>query len=313
MLVRWSRVRMLAGLGVTACAGATTLQAPAAGPRILIPADSLAALIGREPAAGRVDSPLVILRVARPGGADSARIPGSRDLAFDALVVERDGLPNELPPVAALDSLFESVGVTDRSRLVLYGDPLEAARAFFTLDALGHGDHVAVLDGGIPAWRAAGRPLGPGAPWRPAAGGGFTPRTAAAPVVDAAWVAARIGDPHIALIDSRPPEEYRGERPGAGITRPGHIPGAGSLFWKTTLVSDSLPRLRDADSLRAMLAALGAGPGDTVVAYCRTGVQASHVYLVARSLGFATRMYDASFIDWSRQTALPVVRGPAPR
>ena len=72
-------------------------------------------------------------------------------------------------------------------------------------------------------------------------------------------------------------------------------------------------KLRNADSLRAMLAAPGAGPGNTVVAYCRTGVRASHACLVARSLGFATRTYDASFIDWSRQAALPVVRGPAPR
>jgi thiosulfate/3-mercaptopyruvate sulfurtransferase len=50
-----------------------------------------------------------------------------------------------------------------------------------------------------------------------------------------------------------------------------------------------------------------------VVTYCRTGVQASHAYLVARLLGFSVRMYDASFIDWSRQTDRPVVRGAAPR
>ena len=85
------------------------------------------------------------------------------------------------------------------------------------------------------------------------------------------------------------------------------------MFWKTTIVADSLPRLRDADSLRARFAAAGAEPGDTVVTYCRTGVQASHLYLVARSLGFTVRMYDGSFIDWSRRTELPVTRGAEPR
>ena len=313
MIIRWSRIRALAGLGVTACVAATTPQAPAARPRVMIPADSLAALIAREAPAGRVDSPLVILRVARAGGADSARIPGSRDLAFEALVVERDGLPNELPPVAALDSLFESAGVTDQARVVLYGEPLEAARAFFTLDALGHGDHATVLDGGLSAWRAAGGAIVKDAAPAARGSGRLTPRGRPGLVVDAAWIAARTGKPRIALVDARPPEEYRGDRPGAGVTRPGHIPGAGSLFWKTLVVSDSLPRLRDADSLRALFAAAGAEPGDTVVTYCRTGVQASEAYLVARYLGFPVRMYDASFIDWSRQPDRPVVRGAAPR
>lgn len=308
MTIRWSS--LIAGL---ALAGAPPPRPATPVHHVMIPADSLAALIAREPAAGRADSPLVILRVARAGGADSARIPGSRDLAFESLVVERDGLPNELPPVAALDSLFEGVGVTDRSRIVLYGEPLEAARAFFTLDALGHGDHAAVLDGGISAWRMAGGAVAGGATTAARGSGRFTPRGRPGLVVDAAWVAARSGDRRIALVDARPPEEYRGDRPGAGVTRPGHIPGAGSLFWKTLIVSDSLPRLRDTDSLRARFAAAGVEPGDTVVTYCRTGVQASEAYLVARHLGFPVRMYDGSFIDWSRQPERPVVRGAAPR
>jgi thiosulfate/3-mercaptopyruvate sulfurtransferase len=297
---------------VLVTAPAPVTHAPAGRQSVLISANSLAALIAREPAAGRADSPLVILRVVQTGAADTARIPGSRDLAFDALVVERDGLPNELAPVTALDSVLESVGVGDRSRIVLYGEPLEAARAFFTLDALGHGEHAAVLDGGIAAWRAAGGALAAG-PQRVAARGRLTSRPDAGRVVDAAWVAARSDSPHIALIDARPPEEYRGDRPGAGVTRPGHIPGAGSLFWKTTLVSDSLPRLKDADSLRALFAAAGVKAGDTVVTYCRTGVQASHAYLVARYLGFPVRMYDGSFIDWSRRPTLPVTKGASPR
>ena len=49
-------------------------------------------------------------------------------------------------------------------------------------------------------------------------------------------------------------------------------------------------------------------PGDTVVAYCRTGMQASFAYFVARYLGYETRMYDASFMDWSRRAELPAER-----
>lgn len=280
---------------------------------ILISADSLAALIGREEK-GAAAPRVVILYVARGGAAaDTTRIPGARDLPLDALVVERDGLSNELPPVSALDSVFESVGVTDDARIVLYGEPLAAARAFFTLDVLGHGGHTAVLDGGMQAWLARGGPIARGSsPGSAGVRGRFNPQLAGEQVVDAPWVAAHAGNPHIALIDARPPEEYRGERAGEGVARPGHIPGAVSLFWKRTLVSEALPRLKDADSLRALFAEAGAAPGDTVVTYCRTGVQSSQAYFVARYLGFAVRMYDASFIDWSRQSARPVARGPAP-
>ena len=258
---------------------------------------------------------VVVLHVARSREPyDSARVPGARFLPLGAIVTERDGIPNELPDIAVLDSVFESVGVTDDVRVVLYGEPLAAARAFFTLDVLGHGDRVKLLDGGIPAWRAAGRTVASGPDTAPAArvpSGAFTPRLAADRMVDAQWIAARLGDSTIALVDARPPEEYSGAVAGEGVTRPGHIPGAASLFWKQALVSDSAPRLRDTSALRELFAAAGAQPGDTVVAYCRTGVQASHAYFVARLLGYTVRMYDGSYLDWNRVAARPVRRGEA--
>jgi len=282
---------------------ATDDAAGMVGAGILRSADSLAA----ELATGRV----VVLHVARSRAEyDSAHVPGARYLPLAELVTERDGLPNELPAVAALDSVFTSVGVTDDAPVVLYGEPLAAARAFFTLDVLGHGDHAAVLDGGLAAWRAAGHAVTDAVPAdTTAAADAFTPRYAAERLVDADWVAAHAERPGYALIDARPPEEFSGERPGDGVVRPGHIPGARNLFWKRALVADSLPRLEDVDSLRALLSAAGVEPGDTVVTYCRTGVQASHAYFVARYLGFPVRMYDGSYLDWIRQP----VSGGAPR
>jgi thiosulfate/3-mercaptopyruvate sulfurtransferase len=257
---------------------------------------------------------VVVLHVARARAEyDRARIPEARFLPLGALLVERDGLPNELPDVAVLDSVFTSTGVTDDARIVLYGEPLAAARAFFTLDVLGHGDHVALLDGGLEAWRARGHPIAEGTAADPAAtrggAGSFTPRYAAERLVDAAWVSAHASDPSFALIDARPSEEFSGERPGEGVVRPGHIPGARSLFWRRALVSDSQPRLKDATALRALFAAAGAERGDTVITYCRTGVQSSHAYFVARYLGFEVRMYDGSYLDWNREASRPVERG----
>jgi thiosulfate/3-mercaptopyruvate sulfurtransferase len=258
--------------------------------------------------AGHLDDPdVVVLHVAPDRSAyDRGHIPGARFLPLSAIVVERDGLPNELPPVEHLDSVFEAVGVSDGTRVVVYGPPLAAARAFVTLDYLGHGDRTALLDGGLERWVAEGRPLSTEAP--EVARGRFTPRPRPELVVDAAWVAARLDSPGIALLDARPEAEFAGDVAGAGIPRPGHIPGARNVFWQRMIRSPEDPTFLEPDTLRALLADAGVEPGDTVVAYCRTGVQASVAYFVARYLGYEARMYDGSFIDWSPREALRVER-----
>jgi thiosulfate/3-mercaptopyruvate sulfurtransferase len=129
-----------------------------------------------------------------------------------------------------------------------------------------------------------------------------------ATVVDADWVRRHMDDRVVALLDARPPAQFAGTEAGDGVPRPGHIPGAGSLFWEELLRSTDLPLLKDVETLRALFRRAGAEPGDTVVAYCRTGMQASFAYFVARYLGYETRMYDASFMDWSRRAELPVAR-----
>lgn len=282
-----------------ALAGCATLPAATPPPDVnegmLVSAERLERRLG--------DNNLVVLHVGRDRAAyDDMHVPGARWLPLSSIVVERDGIPNELPPVEVLDSVFESVGVSDDSRVVIYGElgGLAAARAFFTLDYLGH-PNVALLDGGLEAWTAERRPdrtEGPVAPRR----GSFTPRPRADVVVSADWVREHLNDSTVVFIDARPEAEYRGTDPGAGITRPGHLPGAGHVFWRTALRGETDARLRSPDTVRAFWTLAGAEPGDTIVVYCRTGVQASHAYFQARWLGYDNvKMYDGSFIDWSRR------------
>ena len=210
----------------------------------------------------------------------------------------------ELPTVQALDSVLESVGIGDSSRVIITGDALSAARLFFTLDYLGHGDRTALLDGGTPAWIAAGFPVGvEPASTRPTT---LTPQPRPDLVVDAAWVRAHLGDSTIALLDARPPADYAGT-PGSSPPS-GHIPGARNIFWKSTQ-GGSPPVLLARDSLEAMFSAAGVAPGDLVVTYCRTGVQASFLYFVARVLGYDVRMYDGSFAEWSQLAGMPIEQG----
>lgn len=266
--------------------------------------DSL--LVSSEWLAGGLGAPgLVILQVDRDSVAYTAgHIPGARLLRYRDIVVERDGLTNEIPAVPRLDSLLEAAGVSNDSRVVIVGDPLPAARLFATLDYLGLGDRVALLDGGMPAWLGAGGPVS--TELRPVTPGRLTPEPRPDLVVDAGWIASRLEDPRLVLLDARPEAEFRGETAGDGVLRPGHIAGAHSLFWRHTLTTPEPGLLRDGRDITALLAERGAVPGAEVVVYCRTGVQASYLYFVARTAGLSPRLYDASFIDWSRRTELPV-------
>ena len=106
------------------------------------------------------DRDLVVLYVSRDRGQfDSGHIPGSRFVRLDELVEQHKDSLNELPPISDLQATFESLGVSDESRVVLTGSAggVLAARAYFTLDYLGHGDRAALLDGGMETWIAESR------------------------------------------------------------------------------------------------------------------------------------------------------------
>jgi thiosulfate/3-mercaptopyruvate sulfurtransferase len=248
---------------------------------------------------------LVVIHADRDRAAyDSGHIAGSTYLALASIIVERDGIPNELPALAALDSTLEAVGIGDGTRVIITGDPLAAARLFFTLDYLGHGDRAALLDGGTAAWVAAGFPVA--TELVPPVRGALTPRPRSEVLVDAAWVRSHLGDSTVALLDARPPADYAGT-PGSSSPS-GHIPGARNIFWKTTM-GGAPPVLLDRAALLAMFHAAGAAPGDVVVTYCNTGVQASFLYFVARYLGYEVKMYDASFAEWRQLAGMPIEQG----
>lgn len=301
-------LQSLAGLALVSATAACLVQVPRSNP---LPRWDPSLLVSAEALARRLNDPrTVIVHVGRDRAEyDQGHVPGARFLALSALVVERDGIPNELPPAEDLRAAFASVGVSDNSRVVLYGDldGLAAARAFFSLDYLGKTD-AALLDGGLARWRERNHPVSTEAP--PPAAGTLTARVRPDVVVDAEWVRARLADTTVALVDARPRAEFTGEVPGAGVERPGHIPGALSIFWRDALVSATDPRLRSPEILHAPYVLAGVAPGDTLVVYCRTGVQASHAYFVARYLRRPVVLYDGSFIDWSRRgEAFPVEAG----
>jgi thiosulfate/3-mercaptopyruvate sulfurtransferase len=109
----------------------------------------------------------------------------------------------------------------------------------------------------------------------------------------------------VTLMDARPTKEFTGEQLSEDVARAGHIPGASSLFWMDMLVSRENPVLKPEAELRRMYAEAHATPRRQLVTYCRTGMQSSFDYFVAKYLGYDPSMYDASFFEWSLKN-LPV-------
>lgn len=238
-------------------------------------------------------------------------VPGARLVSWNELVTTRQGLANEMPPVEDLLSLIRRLGIGPQHTIVLYdtGWGLEAARAYVALDYLGLAGNAVVLDGQWKRWWREGRPVSR----LPAeVESTYTPARlrpeimiGTAAVRDVAWLSAE-SEGRIGILDARPLEEFWGERPGKGIQRPGHIPGAASLPWRE-LLGETHPSLKSEGILRKLFEAAGAEPGKPLVVYCRTGVQASWLYVVARHLGYErVFLYDGSYAEWSAQPALPV-------
>lgn len=210
----------------------------------------------------------------------------------------------EMPPVAVLDSVFESLGVSDDSRVVLYWSKdwySPTTRVFLTLDYLGLAERTSILDGGFAAWKAAGGPVTTVVP--SATRGRLTAHPRPDIIVEAAAVRAAISDARVAIIDARDSRFYSGEATGMHA-REGHVPSAKNLPFATLI--DEAGTFKTREALEKLMDAAGATPDKRVISYCHIGQQATVVYFVARLLGRDARLYDGSWDEWSRRSELPI-------
>ncbi len=265
--------------------GVGALSSAASRPEMLVSTDWLVKHIA--------DLNVVILHVAATRTAyDAGHIPGARFVALGSLAVTRDGIPNELPPVDDLRIVIEAAGVSDDSRVILYSDAsvLPATRAYFTFDYLGHGGHVALLNGGLSAWKQEGRVLSTESP--APLQGRFTPQPKASVLATIDTVKQfSVGKGPDILLDVRSAADFRGEKGG-------HIPAAVNGYWMETQSSATDPALKPDTELLKFFAAIGITPDRRVVTYCNSGMQASQSYFTLKYLGYDVRMYDGSMSEW---------------
>jgi thiosulfate/3-mercaptopyruvate sulfurtransferase len=240
-----------------------------------------------------------------------AHIPGARFLDLDEAADPDDPLPHMVPTPARFAKVIGALGVGNATRVVCYDQKgmYSAPRGWWLLRLFGH-QHVAVLDGGLPKWKAEGRALEAGAP-AATTQATFVPDLIARRLAGIGDVKRIIGggSAEALVLDARTKGRFDGTAPEPRPGLPsGHMPGAASLPFTELLNADGT--MKDATSLRALFAARGADASRATVTSCGTGVTACVLTLGAVRAGLPEpAVYDGSWTEWASRPETPKAAG----
>jgi len=278
-------------------------------PKTLVSTDWLAAHL-RDPDLRILDASWYLPDAGRDPKAEylAAHIPGARFFDIDEITDTRSPLPHMAPPPEKFISRMRAMGVGDGHQVVVYDGAglFSAARVWWLFRLMGKTD-VAVLDGGMPKWRAEGREISDLPPQ--VRDRHMTVQRQAQLVRDVTQVAAasKLGDHQI--LDARGPGRFSGEEPEPrpGL-RGGHIPGSVNVHFRTLLEADST--MKDVAALRAVFAAAGVDLSQPVITTCGSGVTAAIVSLALERVGHRDHaLYDGSWAEWGMYGDLKVAKG----
>jgi thiosulfate/3-mercaptopyruvate sulfurtransferase len=280
------------------------------------------ALVGTEWLASHIHDPhirIVDASFKLPGITPTARedydrghIPGAVFFDIDDVAEPDTSLPHMIPSPELFARKMEGLGIGDDDRVIVYDSAglSSAGRAWWMLRLYGH-HNVALLDGGLPKWKAEGRPLDTAMPNPPHRR--FSARFDPALVRDKQALLDNLSTRREQVVDARAAGRFAGiaEETRPGLRR-GHIPGSRNLPFDR--VTDPQTRLlSDANELSRLFRDAGVALDRPIVTSCGSGVTACALAFALHLIGHpGAAVYDGSWSEWGLPGDTPVETGPAP-
>ncbi len=236
----------------------------------------------------------------------NGHIPGARFFDIDDIADADTDLPHMVPTPGRFARKLSALGVGNGTMVIFYDQKglASAARGWWMMGLFGH-DRAAVLDGGLPKWRADGHAIATGEP-SIAALADFRPDWRPTRVRGVGDMLANVGSRQELVLDARAAGRFTGAvpEPRAGM-RSGHIPGSANLPYTELLAPDQT--MLPPDALRARLAAAGVNGSRPVVTSCGSGVTATILTLAMVQAGLPMgAVYDGSWTEWGGRADTPI-------
>jgi thiosulfate/3-mercaptopyruvate sulfurtransferase len=238
---------------------------------------------------------------------EAGHIPGAIRFDIDAISDRTSALPHMLPTQDDFSTAVSELGISDDMTIIVYDGAglFSAARVWWTFRVFG-AKKVFVLEGGFPAWKAAGLAIESGRVEKlPATFSAAFDKSQVAGI-DAVATAAETGV--ATVVDARAADRFRGEapEPRPGL-RSGHIPGSRNVPFAKLVANGTLV---DPDTIRKIFEEAGVDLDHPIVTSCGSGVSAAVLALALASIDRPVAgLYDGSWSEWGARLDKPIATG----